>query len=334
MRNNVMRESNDMIALSRRGFLALSLCAAMTSGAAAENWPTRAVSLVVPYAAGGHTDMARLLADYLTKTIGQQPFIVENRPGAGGALATTYVADSVPDGHTLLFGSVAQISIVPYVQKVRFDREKSFIPISIFGGGVIALVSNAQVPVKSVAELISYAKAHPGNLNYSSAGFGSFSHLGAAMLASRAGIELTHIPYKGASPAVQAVATGEVQVYIGNRAELLPLAQSGKIRLLGVATSERVPDWPDVPTIASTLPGFQMGGWQGLLAPAKTPANIVARLEREAMAAAKAPLTLERLARLPANAVGSTSAAFAETIRKEGRLYQEAVAAAGIKIKD
>jgi tripartite-type tricarboxylate transporter receptor subunit TctC len=305
----------------------------MTSGAAAQDWPTRAVSLVVPYAAGGHTDiMARLLGDYLTKSIGQ-PFIVENRPGAGGALATTYVADATPDGHTLLFGSVAQISIVPYVQKVRFDREKSFIPISIFGSGVIALVVNAAVPVKTVAELVSYAKANPGKLNYSSAGFGSFSHLGAAMLVAR-GIEMTHVPYKGASPAVQAVANGEVQVYIGNRAELLPLAQSGRIRILGVATTERVPDWPDVPVIADTLPGFQMAGWQGLLAPAKTPSAIVTRLEREAIAAAKAPLTVERLSRLPANTIASTSAEFAATIRKEGSLYQDAVKAAGIQIKD
>jgi tripartite-type tricarboxylate transporter receptor subunit TctC len=322
-----------MIGVTRRGLLALSACAIMASGAAAQG-QSRPTTLIVPYAAGGHTDiMARLLADYLTKSIGQT-FVVENRPGAGGSIATAYVADSAPDGHTLLFGSVAQISIVPFVQKVRYDPDKSFIPISIFGGGVIALVSNANLPIKTLPELISYAKAHTGKLNYSSAGFGSFSHLGGAMLASRAGINITHVPYKGASPAVQAVSTGEVQVYIGNRAELLPLAQSGKIRLLGVATAERVPDWPDVPVIADTIPGFKMGGWQGLLAPAKTPKAIVDRLEREAIAATKAPLTIERLNRLPANAVGSSSAEFVATIRGERELYKEAVKAAGITIKD
>ena len=291
------------------------------------------MTLVVPYAAGGHTDiMARLLADYLSKSLGQA-FLVENRPGAGGSIATAYVAGSAPDGHTLLFGSVAQISIVPFVQKVRYNPERDFIPISIFGSGIIALVANAKVPIKTVAELISYAKANPGKLNYSSAGFGSFSHLGGAMLAARAGIDLMHVAYKGASPAVQAVATGEVQVYIGNRAELLPLAQAGKIRLLGVATTERVPDWPDVPVIADTLPGFAMAGWQGLLAPAGTPPEIVSRLERDAIAAAKDPVTVERLSRLPANAIGSTSAAFIATVRNERELYQEAVKAAGIEIK-
>ena len=320
--------------MTRRAILASAASLVVLAGASAAEWPSRPVTLVVPYAAGGHTDiMARVLGDYLSKSLGQA-FLVENRPGAGGSIATAYVAGSAPDGHTLLFGSVAQISIVPLVQKVRFDPDRDFIPVSIFGSGVIALVANANVPIKTVAELISYAKANPGKLNYSSAGFGSFSHLGGAMLAARAGIELTHVAYKGASPAVQAVATGEVQVYIGNRAELLPLAQAGKIRLLGVATSERVPDWPDVPAIADTVPGFVMSGWQGLLAPAGTPTSIISQLEREAIAAAKNPVIAERLSRLPANAIGSTSAEFIATVRNERGLYQDAVKAAGIEIKE
>ena len=294
-------------------------------------WPTRPVTLVVPYEPGGHTDiMARLLADYLTRSIGQ-PFVVENRSGAGGAIATNYVARAEPDGHILLFGSVAQISIVPFVQKVTFDAERDFVPISIFGGGVIAMVVNAKVPAKTVAEFIAHAKANPGKLNYSSAGFGSFSHLGGAMFCSKAGIDVTHVPYKGAAPAVQAVTTGQVDMYIGNRAELMALAQAGRIRILGVATEERVSDWPDVPTIADAVPGFRMSGWQGLLAPARTPQTVVARLEKEAIAASKAPATVERLNRLPANSIGSTSAAFAETIRAEKVLYREAVKAAGIQ---
>jgi tripartite-type tricarboxylate transporter receptor subunit TctC len=292
------------------------------------------VTLIVPYEAGGHTDiMARVLGEHLTRSFGQA-FVVENRPGAGGALATTYVARAAPDGYTLLFGSVAQISIVPLVQKVKFDPQQSFIPISILGSGVIALATNANVPVKTVAELIAYAKANPGKLNYSSAGFGSFSHLGGAMFVSRAGVDIAHVPYKGAAPAVQAMVAGQVEMYIGNRAELLPIAQSGKIRLLGVATPERVPDWPDVPAITDTLPGFRMAGWQGLLAPAGTPAAIVGRLEREAIAASKAPTTIERLNRLPASPIGSTSAEFIATIRNERALYTDAVQAAGIQPKE
>ena len=198
-------------ALTRRAVLASAASLVVLAEASAAEWPSRPVTLVVPYAPGGHTDiMARVLGDYLGKSLGQV-FLVENRPGAGGSIATAYVAGSAPDGHTLLFGSVAQISIVPLVQKVRYDSDRDFIPVSIFGSGVIALVANAKVPIKTVAELISYAKANPGKLNYSSAGFGSFSHLAGAMLAARAGIDLTHVAYKGASPAVQAVATGEVQ---------------------------------------------------------------------------------------------------------------------------
>lgn len=319
--------------LTRRAALASAASLVVSAGASAAEWPSRPVMLIVPYAPGGHTDiMARVLGDYLSRSFGQA-FLVDNRPGAGGSIATAYVAGSAPDGHTLLFGSVAQISIVPLVQKVRYDSDRDFIPISIFGSGVIALVANAKVPITSVAELISYAKSHPGKLNYSSAGFGSFSHLGGAMLAARAGIELTHVAYKGASPAVQAVAAGEVQIYIGNRAELLPLAQAGNIRLLGVATKERVPDWPDVPAIADTLPGFEMAGWQGLLAPAGTPPEIISRLEREAIAAAKDPATVERLSRLPASAIGSSSAEFLATVRNERGLYQNAVKAAGVEIK-
>jgi tripartite-type tricarboxylate transporter receptor subunit TctC len=243
------------------------------------------------------------------------------------------VARAEPDGYTLLFGSVAQISIVPLVQNVTFDPVRDFAPVSMFGGGVIAMAIHASVPAKTVAEFIAHAKANPGKLNYSSAGFGSFSHLGGAMFCSLAGIDVTHVPYKGASPAVKAVTAGETQMYIGNRAELLSIAQSGKIKLLGVATAERVPDWPDVPPIADTVPGFRMSGWQGLLAPARTPQAILARLERETIAAAKAPATVERLNRLPANSIGSTSAEFVAQIRSEKALYVQAVKAAGITQK-
>lgn len=322
-------------AVTRRSFLAgAALATAGTGSWAQQSWPERPGTLVVPYEPGGHTDvMARLLGDHLTKALGQ-PFVVENRAGAGGAIATAYVARATPDGYTLLFGSVAQISIVPLVQKVRFDPVQDFIPISIFGSGVVALAVNAALPVSTVPDLIAYAKANPGKLNYSSSGFGSFSHLGGAMFCARAGVQITHVPYKGASPAVQAVAAGQVEMYIGNRAEMLALAEAGKIRLLGVATAERVADWPDVPVIGDALPGFRMQGWQGLLAPSGTPPAVVARLEHESIAASRSPVTAERLKRLPANPVGSTSRDFVATIGTERELYRAAVKSAGIEPKD
>jgi tripartite-type tricarboxylate transporter receptor subunit TctC len=201
----------------------------------------------------------------------------------------------------------------------------------MFSSGVIALAISADVTITTTAGLIARAKAEPGKLAYSSAGFGSFSHLGGAMFASRTGIQLLHVPYKGAVPAVQALVAGQVQVYVGNFAELHPLVDAGKIRILGTATRERAAHAPDLPTIAETLPGFQMAGWQGLLAPAQIPKAIAERLEQEAIAAARSPLAVARLKSLSVNAVGSSSAEFAEGIRKDVESYQQVISAAGLE---
>ena len=299
-----------------RCFAAFILCGPVA--VKAEDWPNRPVSLVVPYEPGGIVDLtARLLADHMAKVF-PQPFIIENRAGAGGTIGTQYVARANPDGHALLVASVAQIAIAPLVQNVKYDPLNDFVPISMFSSGVIALAVSTGVTTKTTADLIAYAKANPGKLSYSSAGFGSFSHLGGAMFTSRAGIELLHVPYKGALPAVQALLSDQVQVYVGNFAELHPLVQAGKLRLLALATRERLAETPDLPTIAETLPGFQMAGWQGLLAPARTPPPIVSRLEQQAIAAARSPSAIARLRNLSVTAVAvrppSSSKAFARTL--------------------
>ncbi len=251
------------------------------AAAQVEDWPNRPVTMVVPYEPGGIVDLAaRLLADHMAKVF-PQPFIIESRAGAGGTIGTQYVARANPDGGTLLVASVAQIAIAPLIQSVKYDPLHDFVPISMFSSGVIALAVSTGVTAKTTADLIAYAKANPGKLAYSSAGFGSFSHLGGAMFTSRAGIELLHVPYKGAFPAVQALLSDQVQVYVGNFAELHPLVEAGKLRLLAIATRERLAQTPDLPTIAETLPGFQMAGWQGLLAPARTSPPIVSRLEQQ-----------------------------------------------------
>ena len=310
-------------------FAAFILCGPVA--VKAEDWPSRPVSLVVPYEPGGIVDLtARLLADHMAKMF-PQPFIIENRAGAGGTIGTQYVARANPDGHTLLVASVAQIAIAPLVQNVKYDPLNDFVPISMFSSGVIALAVSTGVTTKTTADLIAYAKANPGKLSYSSAGFGSFSHLGGAMFTSRAGIELLHVPYKGALPAVQALLSDQVQVYVGNFAELQPLVQAGKLRLLALATRERLAQTPDLPTIAETLPGFQMAGWQGLLAPARTPPPIVSRLEQQAIAAARSPAAIARLRNLSVTAVGSTAAEFVAGIRKDIELYQRVTKAAGLE---
>jgi tripartite-type tricarboxylate transporter receptor subunit TctC len=313
--------------------LALAVIAGILAShvATAEDWPSRPVMMVVPYEPGGIVDLtARLLGEHMAKAF-PQPFIIENRAGAGGTIGTQYVARSKPDGHTLLVASVAQIAIAPLIQNVKYDSLRDFVPISMFSSGVIALAVNADVTITTTAELIARAKAEPGKLAYSSAGFGSFSHLGGAMFASRAGIQLLHVPYKGAVPAVQALVAGQVQIYVGNFAELHPLVDAGKIRILATATRECAAHAPDLPTIAETLPGFQMAGWQGLLAPAQTPKAIAERLEQEAIAAARSPLAVARLKSLSVNAVGSSSAEFAEGIRKDVESYQQVISAAGLE---
>jgi tripartite-type tricarboxylate transporter receptor subunit TctC len=297
----------------------------------AQDWPSRPVTLVVPYEPGGIVDLtARILGEHMAKVF-SQPFIIENRAGAGGTLGTQFVARSLPDGYVLLVASVAQIAIAPLVQGVKYDPLRDFVPISMFSSGVIALAVNNDLTATTTAELIAQATAEPGKLAYSSAGFGSFSHLGGAMFASRAGIQMLHVPYKGAVPAVQALLAGQVQVYVGNFAELHPLVEAGKIRILATATRERVAGSPDLPTVAETLRGFQLAGWQGLLAPAQTPKAIVARLEQEAIAAATAPAAVARLKNLSVNAVGSTSAEFTESIQKDLESYQQVISAAGLE---
>jgi tripartite-type tricarboxylate transporter receptor subunit TctC len=297
----------------------------------AQDWPSRPVTLVVPYEAGGIVDLtARLMAEHMGKML-PQPFVIENRAGAGGTIGTQHVARSKPDGHTLLVGSVAQIAIAPLIQEVKYDPLKDFAPVSMFSSGVIALAVNAELAAMTTATLIAHAKANAGKLAYSSAGFGSFSHLGGAMLAAQAGLELLHVPYKGAAPAVQALLAGQVQVYVGNFAELHPLMQTGKIRILATATRERLAASPELPTIAETLPGFQMAGWQGLLAPAQTPKAIIVRLEQEAIAAARSPSAVARLKVISVNAVGSTTAEFAESIDKDLALYRQVTKAAGLQ---
>jgi len=224
----------------------------------AQIWPQRPVKFVLPFAAGGNTDsQARILSPRLSAAFRQQ-FIVENRVGAGGAIAAEYVAKSPANGYTLFFTAAPQISILPLVQKVNYDSLKDFAPISIFGTNPFVLGVNASLPAKNLKEFIDYVRAHPGQINYSSGGTGSVGHLTPALFASRAGLKMTHIPYKGGAPAVADLVGGQVQVYFGNPSELIPHAKSGKIFLLAVSSEKRAPQLPELPAIAELYPGFNI----------------------------------------------------------------------------
>lgn len=318
--------------LQRRAVLlgtVLALCCA--SDAIAQDWPKSPITLVVPYAAGGNTDiMARLLADGLGRELGQS-VIVENRGGAGGAIATEYVARANKDGYTLLFATTAQISVVPLVQRVRYDPLTAFSPVSIYGTNPDILAVNARLPVHSVAELIAYAKAHPNEINYGSGGVGTISHLAAAIFGARTGIALQHVPYKGGSQTVTELMAGHIQMYLGNTSELLPMAGSKELKLLAVSSKSRLPDLPDLPTIGETVPGYAVESWNGLLAPAGVPKPVLDRLEAAVRKIARDPAVISKLARLGILAQGSSAAEFQNAITGEALFYRDAVRTAGIK---
>ncbi len=294
-------------------------------------WPQRTVKLVIPFAAGGNTDQqARILFPRLSEAFGQQ-FVIENRVGASGAIAAEFVAKSAADGYTLFFTPVVQISVLPLVQKVKYDSLKDFAPISIFGTNAFVLGVHVSVPAKNLTGFIEYVRAHPGQLNYSSAGTGTVSHLVAALFAARAGLKMTHIPYKGGAPAVADLVGGQVQMYFGNFSELIPHSKGGKITLLAVSSEKRAPQLPDLPAIAEFFLGFNIVTWNGLLAPAGTPKDIIDRLAQEVIKAARDPGIVDHLDKIGVDPLGNTPAEFAEFVRRDAPMWRDAVNAAGIK---
>lgn len=306
---------------------------AVATPASAQQWPTRPVTIVVPFPAGGNTDtMARLAADYLTRTLGQT-FIVENRPTGGGIVATTQIARGETDGSNIFFASAGQLIIQPLMQKVNYDPDKDFTPVSIFGTGPFILGIRSNLPAKSMQELIAYAKGHKDNLNVASAGPSSIGHLSAALFGKKAGLEFVFVPYKGGGPAMQALLNHETDIYFGNASELLQHIEGGRIRVLGVSSDKPMAQIPNVPPVASLFPGFRTSSWNGFFVTAGTPQAIVTRLERAAAAAAKDPTIRSRLEALGIEPVGNTSKEFAAIIEADKPTYREAVEAAGLLAK-
>ena len=310
---------------------ALALLLALAAlGAQAQSYPERAVHVIVPFVAGGNTDnQARIVSERLHASLGQ-PFVVENKVGAGGAIAAEYVAKAARDGYTLFFAASPQFSL-PLVQKVNFDPYKDFAPISIVGTNPFVLGVHISVPAATLKEFVDYVKARPGQLNFASAGAGTTTHLTAALFLARAGLKMTHVPYKGGAQAVADLVGGQVQMYFGNASELIQHSQSGKIRLLGVSSAKRTPQLPDVPAIAETYPGFSTGTWNGYLAPAGTPQPVIERLAQAVAAAVREPATIERLRKIGVEPLGNTPAEFAELLRREAPIWRDAVKAAGIR---
>ncbi len=327
---------------TRRAFLSglastgLAVTGLSTSprGARASAWPERPVTVIVPYSAGGNTDMmARLASQYLADKLGQS-FVVENRPGGGGSVGAIAVARSRPDGYTFLFGASTQIINIPMMQKVPYDPDKDLTPVSIFGAGPYLLGIKSSLPVKTLAEFVAHVKANPGKLNYATAGRGGNIHLNTALFISRAGLDMVSVPYKSGAPAMAGLASGEVEMYFGNASELMQHTGSQQIRILAVSTLKRIPQLADVPTVAETFPGFDTSSWNGFFAPAGTPADIVAAVEKHVIAAAREPEVVERLNRLAILPFGTTQDEFRKTIGRSRVANREAMKAANLPIME
>jgi len=309
--------------------LGAALIALLHGSAQAQDWPSKTVTVIVPFAAGGNTDvMARMASNKLANEL-KQTFVVENRVGAGGAIAANFVAQAAPDGYALLFGAAPQIAIVPRIQKVNYDPLKSFAPISVFGTGPFILAVNATIPVKTLPEFVAYGRGR--KLNYGSGGVGSIGHLSGALLVARAGFDSVHIPFSGGGPATSALVAGQIDMYFGNASELIPQAESGKIKLLGVATDQRMKQIPTVPTISETFPNFALSSWNGFLVPAATPRAVINKLATLVAAAARDPAIVAQLESLGITPNGTTPEEFAAQIAREQPLFDEAIAAAGMK---
>src|SRR5437588_6396615 len=246
----------------------------------AQEWPTRFVKVVVPYGPGGISDvLGRITADRLSKMFGQR-FIVETHPGANGALGTEYAVRSPADGYTLYEAGGAQFSVVPVMQKLSYDPVKDLAPISMLASNGMAFAINRELPVHSLRDFIDYARANPGKINYGSVGRGSSSDLSPAAFAAREGLSLVGVPYTGAPPAILALMNGTIQMFFGNISDIIGQVGSGKIRLLAVSTAKRLPQFPDIPTVSETVPGFVMTAWNGYFAPAGTQRPIIYHLDR------------------------------------------------------
>ena len=322
-----------MIQVLRRVTIIFLAVLALTAPGAAQNYPDRVVRIVNPYPPGGSVDvMARLLAQKLGENLGQQ-FIVENRSGGGGNTGSDSVAKAEPDGYTLLFTAPGPLTVNQTLySKLTFDPATDFAPIALFATAPIVLIVNPDVPAKNVQELIALARKEPGKINFASAGNGTTNHLSGELFKSMAKVDIVHVPYRGAGPAMNDLIGGHVQMFFDLMPVVLPQVTTGKVRALGAAGASRTSALPDVPTIAEQgVPGFDASSWYGLVAPAKTPEPVLAKLREEVAKALKTPDMVARIRELgsePGAAFGKDFGAF---MAAETKKWAEVIRASGAK---
>ncbi len=322
--------------MRRRAALALALALTCSGGAAVgADYPTKPVKIVVPYAPGGGADaVARIVARKVSDNTGAV-FVIENKGGAGAILGTEQVAKAEPDGYTLLLGQSGPISINPAVYKsLAYDPVRDFVPVTMTTAYPYILVVNAELPAKTLQELVALARSKPDAMNYGSTGVGAANHLVAELFNGKAGIKMTHVPYRGTALAVGDLLGGQLTMVFGDPISVLPHIKSGKLRALAVTSLERSPVAPEVPTVAeSGYPGLEALAWHGILAPAKTPAEVVRKLNEEMAKAVRDPATRELLANQAMQAVGNTPEEFAAFVQKDIAVWKAVAAAAKVTVE-
>ena len=320
----------------RRFLIALALTGASLAHAAepASAYPTKPIRLIIPFAPGGSNDiMGRLAAQKFSEAFGQQ-VVVDNRAGASGIVGCELAAKAPPDGYTVLMMSLTFAVNPSLFRKLPYDTEKDLTPVTLVASAPLLLVIHPSIPAKSVKELIAHIKANPGKLNFGSGGQGTTPHLAGEMLKMMAGLQMTHVPYKGGGPALADLVGGQIQLMLENIPSTLPFAKSGKLRALAVSGLKRSPLTPDLPTLDEAgLKGYEIVGWNGLFVPAGTPRPIVMRLYGETVKALAQPDTKERLATLGAEGVGNSPEEFRAFVKAEIGKWARVVKAAGLKVE-
>jgi len=320
--------------LPRRRFLQLAAGAAAlpaARSARAQSYPARPVRIIVGYTAGGVSDiLARLMGQRLSERLGQ-PFVVENRPGAGSNIATEAVVRARPDGYTLLLVGVANAINVTLYENLSFNFIRDVAPVALIGHAPLVMEVNPAFPARTVPELIAYAKANPGKINMASAGTGGASHVAGELFQMMAGIKMLHVPYHGAPPALADLIAGQVQIMFDNMASSVELVRSGRLRALAVTTAARTPVLPDVPTVADFVPGYEASGWNGFGAPRNTPAEIIEMLNREINAALADPQMKAQLAGLGSATDSGSPADFGRLIAEDTEKWAKVVKLTGAR---
>ncbi len=322
--------------IARRAIISLALtlgglCA--TASAIAQTYPNHTVRIVLGFPPGGALDtIARVIAPKLSADLGQ-PVVIENKAGAGGVIGMQSVARAEPDGYTVFMGTMGNFSITPaLVKDLPYNVSKDFAPVTQVASSGFMLYVNAALPIKTVADLVAYAKANPGKTNFSSSGNGGLPHMAAEMFASAAGIKMTHVPYKGSAPSVNDLLAGQVQLTFEAAAIGLPHVKAGKLRAVATTGSRRLDVFPGVPTVAETIAGFDVTNWFGMAVPAKTPTDRITRLNQSVVKALKDPEIKKRLESLGVNPVGDSPQEFGAYIQSQFKTWQKVINDANIKL--